>query len=65
MSRGAISITTEIPGPKSREVAVRKERVVPTALGSLAPFYVAEGKGALVKDVDDNRFIDFTGGGGA
>jgi len=65
MNSGAISITTEIPGPKSREIAARKEQVVPAALGTLAPFYIAEGKGALVKDVDDNRFIDFTGGGGA
>jgi len=64
MSRGAISITTEIPGPKSREIAARKEQVVPAALGTLAPFYIAEGKGALVQDVDGNRFIDFTGGWG-
>lgn len=64
MSRGAISITTEIPGPKSREIAARKEQVVPAALGTLAPFYIAEGKGALVKDVDGNQFIDFTGGWG-
>lgn len=64
MSRGSISITTEIPGPKSREIAARKEQVVPAALGTLAPFYIAEGKGALVQDVDGNRFIDFTGGWG-
>jgi len=64
MSRGTISITTEIPGPKSREIAVRKEKVVPSTLGTLAPFYIAEGKGALVRDVDGNQFIDFTGGWG-
>lgn len=64
MSSGAISITTEIPGPKSREIAARKEQVVPAALGTLAPFYIAEGKGALVQDVDGNQFLDFTGGWG-
>ena len=64
MDRGAISIKTEIPGPKSREIAARKEQVVPAALGTLAPFYIAEGKGALVRDVDGNQFIDFTGGWG-
>jgi len=64
MSRGAISIATEIPGPKSREIAAKKEKVVPAALGTLAPFYIAEGEGALVTDVDGNRFIDFTGGWG-
>ena len=37
---------------------------MPSALDPLAPFYIAEGKGALVKDVDGNQFIDFTGGWG-
>ncbi len=64
MSSGAISIKTEIPGPKSREIAARKEQVVPGAIETLAPFFIAEGKGALVKDVDGNQFIDFTGGWG-
>ena len=64
MSGRSISIKTEIPGPRSREIASRKERYVPRALDPLAPFYVAEGKGALVRDVDGNQFIDFTGGWG-
>ena len=63
MSDG-ISIKTEIPGPKSREIAAKKERYVPLAFETLAPFFIAEGKGALVKDVDGNQFIDFTGGWG-
>jgi len=50
MSRGTISIRTEITGPKSREIAVRKEKVVPSTLGTLAPFHIAEGKGALVRE---------------
>jgi 4-aminobutyrate aminotransferase/(S)-3-amino-2-methylpropionate transaminase len=64
MSGRSILIKTEIPGPKSREIASRKERYVPKAFDTLAPFYIAEGKGALVKDVDGNQFIDFTGGWG-
>ncbi|HCP32105.1 TPA: 4-aminobutyrate--2-oxoglutarate transaminase [Candidatus Acetothermia bacterium] len=64
MSSSAISIKTEIPGPKSREITAKKERYVPLALETLAPFFIAEGKGALVKDVDGNQFIDFTGGWG-
>ncbi|MCX6096113.1 MAG: 4-aminobutyrate--2-oxoglutarate transaminase [Candidatus Bipolaricaulota bacterium] len=64
MSGRSILIKTEIPGPKSREIAARKERYVPSALDPLAPFYIAEGKGALVRDVDGNQFIDFTGGWG-
>ncbi len=64
MSSGAISIKTRIPGPKSREIATRKEQCVPAALDALAPFFIAEGDGALVRDVDGNQFIDFTGGWG-
>lgn len=59
-----ISLKTTIPGPKSREIAASKMQYVPGALETLAPFFVAEGNGALVKDVDGNQFIDFTGGWG-
>jgi len=64
MSKRFISIKTQIPGPKSREIAAKKERYVASAFETLAPFFIAEGKGALVKDVDGNQFIDFTGGWG-
>lgn len=64
MKQSAISIRTEVPGPRSREISTRKERVVPAALAPLSPFYIAEGSGALVTDVDGNRYIDFTGGWG-
>jgi len=64
MTSSAISINTRIPGPKSCEIAAKKEQYVPLAFETLAPFFIAEGKGALVKDVDGNQFIDFTGGWG-
>ena len=64
MKSSAISINTRIPGPKSCEIAAKKEQYVPLAFETLAPFFIAEGKGALVKDVDGNQFIDFTGGWG-
>ena len=62
MSSGAISIKTEIPGLKSREITARKVQCVPGALDSLARFFIAEGDGALVRDVDGNQIIDLTGG---
>lgn len=57
-------IKTALPGPKSKELIERKEECVPTSISPLAPFIVEEGKGALVKDMDGNWFIDFTGGWG-
>jgi 4-aminobutyrate aminotransferase/(S)-3-amino-2-methylpropionate transaminase len=60
----AIELRTEIPGPRSREITERKERVVADPLGLYLPIVIAEGSGAVVTDVDGNRFVDFTGGVG-
>ncbi len=60
----AIEVRTEIPGPRSREIIERKQRVVADPLGIYLPIVVAEGNGAIVTDVDGNRFVDFTGGVG-
>lgn len=57
-------VNAALPGPTSKKIMEKKERYVPRALSSLAPFVVARGQGALVWDLDGNRFIDFTGGWG-
>src|SRR5438046_1952881 len=60
----SISIRTEIPGPRSREILERKARVVAEPLSIYLPVVIEEGRGALLTDVDGNTFIDFTGGVG-
>jgi 4-aminobutyrate aminotransferase/(S)-3-amino-2-methylpropionate transaminase len=60
----AIELKTEVPGPRSRELAERKERVVADPLGLYLPIFTAEGRGATITDVDGNTFVDFTGGVG-
>jgi 4-aminobutyrate aminotransferase/(S)-3-amino-2-methylpropionate transaminase len=60
----SIHLATEIPGPRSREVLARKERVVADPLSVHLPVVAAEGRGATLTDVDGNTFIDFTGGVG-
>jgi 4-aminobutyrate aminotransferase/(S)-3-amino-2-methylpropionate transaminase len=57
-------LKTEIPGPRSREITERKERVVADPLGLYLPIVIADGNGAIVTDVDGNSFVDFTGGVG-
>lgn len=57
-------IRTDIPGPKSRALAARRKACVASPMDSLAPFYIRDGRGALVEDVDGNKFLDFTGGWG-
>src|ERR1700719_2136078 len=60
----AIELRTEIPGPRSREIIERKERVVADPLGLYLPIVIADGSGAIVTDVDGNSFVDFAGGVG-
>jgi len=59
-----IDIRTEIPGPRSREIIERKERVVADPLSLTFPIVIDRGEGATLTDVDGNTFIDFTGGVG-
>ena len=57
-----IQLKTPIPGPKSKALAVRRESALPRGLSHAAPVYIAKAEGAVIEDVDGNRFIDFTGG---
>jgi 4-aminobutyrate aminotransferase / (S)-3-amino-2-methylpropionate transaminase / 5-aminovalerate transaminase len=59
-----IDLRTEIPGPRSREIIERKERVVADPLSLTFPLVIERGEGARLTDVDGNTFIDFTGGVG-
>jgi len=60
-----ISLKTSLPGPKSQEIAKKREKYIAKPMGgSLSPCYIAHGEGALVTDVDGNQFIDLTGGWG-
>jgi len=62
--RRFVRIQTELPGPKSAAVLKKKESYVAAPLSTYAPFIIKESKGALIEDLDGNRFIDFTGGWG-
>jgi 4-aminobutyrate aminotransferase / (S)-3-amino-2-methylpropionate transaminase / 5-aminovalerate transaminase len=59
-----IDIRTEVPGPRSREIIERKQRVVAEPLSLTFPIVIDRGEGARLTDVDGNTFIDFTGGVG-
>src|SRR5688500_14198997 len=58
----SIELKTAVPGPRSREILDRKDRVVAEPLGVYLPVVIADGSGAMLTDVDGNSFIDFTGG---
>jgi 4-aminobutyrate aminotransferase/(S)-3-amino-2-methylpropionate transaminase len=59
-----IELRTAIPGPRSKEILERKDKVIADPLSIYLPVVIAEGRGATLTDVDGNTFIDFTGGVG-
>jgi 4-aminobutyrate aminotransferase len=58
----APQVTTELPGPIARTVIERDERWTSPSLTRVYPLVVARGAGALLEDVDGNRFLDFNAG---
>ncbi|HJU02881.1 MAG TPA: 4-aminobutyrate--2-oxoglutarate transaminase [Actinomycetes bacterium] len=52
----------EVPGPASRALEERRRRAVARGIATMTPVYAAAAHGAVIEDVDGNRFIDFTGG---
>jgi 4-aminobutyrate aminotransferase / (S)-3-amino-2-methylpropionate transaminase / 5-aminovalerate transaminase len=55
-------LVTDIPGPRSRELLARRQAAVPKAVFNTVPVFVERAQGAIVEDVDGNRFIDFGAG---
>ena len=55
-------LTTEIPGPRSIELAKRKTAAVSAGIGTTMPVYCTRAGGGIVEDVDGNRLIDLGSG---
>lgn len=58
----SIEIRTEIPGPNSRALMARREAAVARGPYHATPIFAAKAEGAMIEDVDGNRFLDFAGG---
>ncbi|ADK15109.1 MULTISPECIES: aspartate aminotransferase family protein [Clostridium] len=57
-------ITDKVPGPKAEEVIRRREDAVPSAIKCVYPVVIKRAEGAVIEDVDENYFLDWTGGVG-
>jgi len=57
-----IHLKTEIPGPNSRALMQRREAAVPRGPYHATPIFTARSEGAVIEDVDGNRYLDFAGG---
>lgn len=58
-------IITPVPGPESQKMLERRKNIVARGISYSAEIFVDEAKGALIKDIDGNVFIDFASGIGA
>jgi diaminobutyrate-2-oxoglutarate transaminase len=62
----APEIDGDVPGPRSREMLAEQEELESSARSypRSVPVAIEEGRGATMRDVDGNTFIDFFGGAG-
>ena len=56
------NVVTEIPGPLSRALQARRTKVVSAGLTIGFPVYIDRAEGAILVDVDGNRFLDLGSG---
>src|SRR6266542_172946 len=58
----APEIKTPLPGPKAKAIIERDKQFVSPSYTRDYPFVIARGEGAVVEDVDGNRFLDCAAG---
>ncbi|MGC9969632.1 MAG: acetyl ornithine aminotransferase family protein [Bryobacteraceae bacterium] len=59
---GLPRIVTALPGPRARAVIDRDRKVISPSYTRSYPLVAERGQGAIVEDVDGNRFLDFNAG---
>lgn len=57
-------ITETLPGPKAAKVIERRMASTPSAIACSYPVVIKKGEGAMIEDVDGNKFLDWIGGVG-
>ncbi len=55
-------IHTDLPGPRGQQLIADDERYTSPSYTRVYPLAVERGEGAMIEDVDGNRFLDFTAG---
>ncbi|MFD0698225.1 4-aminobutyrate--2-oxoglutarate transaminase [Paenibacillus sp. GCM10027628] len=59
--RKFVSVATDLPGVKTRELLDKRKQYVSNGVGNNFPLFVQKAQGALLLDVDGNVFLDFVG----
>ena len=55
-------ITDTLPGPKAEAMIRRRNQAIPSAIRCGYPVVIERGEGAMIQDVDGNKFLDWIGG---
>ena len=55
-------LVTDLPGPRGRALIAADEQFTSPSYTRVYPLAVERGYGAVIEDVDGNRFLDFTAG---
>ncbi len=56
------NLITDLPGPRAKAIIDRDNKVMSPSYTRCYPLVVARGEGAIIEDVDGNRFLDFNAG---
>ena len=62
MSDKLPNMVTDLPGPRARDIIASDHRYISPSYTRSYPLVVRRAKGAIVEDVDGNRFLDFSAG---
>lgn len=57
-------VTDSLPGPKAKSIIERRAKAVPNAIRCSYPVVMEHAEGAMIEDVDGNKFLDWIGGVG-
>ncbi|MBL8209137.1 MAG: acetyl ornithine aminotransferase family protein [Bryobacterales bacterium] len=61
-TQGLPSLVTALPGPKASAIIARDHAVLSPSYTRSYPLVAARGEGAIIEDVDGNRFLDMNAG---
>jgi len=62
MASGLPNLVTPVPGPKAKAIIERDAHFISPSYTRSYPLVVSRGEGAIVEDVDGNRFLDCSAG---
>src|SRR3954454_8469950 len=62
LAMDAVRLVTSLPGPKAQALIARDQAVLSPSYTRCYPLVAQRGQGAIIEDVDGNRFLDFNAG---